>query len=274
MTRRDEINPEVTENDAAIVPNQAVDFSILKQLEELQDIVYDSFHIPLTAWNVIDEEKVLDQVDVIAEFIPDAVKKATSVLERQEQIIQNAEAEAQHIIDTAYQQAEQIRNESGILQQAQQEADQMRFQVQQECEALQRQVQQECDTLQRQTLSELEQIKQMNHQELQQFRQQTLREAHDIQQDADNYADSVLGRLESNLSELMRVVSQSRQMLYDNSPQHNPQLDQNPPQGSVPPRSGSVPTPSRTPQRGQQPAPGNRNGSSAPKRGDRPRRRR
>ncbi len=230
MTRRDEAKPEVTEN-SAIVPSQAVDFSIQKQLEDLQDIIYDSFHIPLTSWNVIDEEKLLDQVDLISGFIPEAVQRAIAVLEREEQILQKAEAVGQQIIDTAHQEAQQIRDESRILQQVQQEADQYRYQVQQECDNLQRQIQQECDTLQRQTLNEIEQLKQVSHQEMHQFRQQTVHEAHDIQRDADNYADNVLGRLENNLTDLMRVVSQSRQMLYDNSPQHNPQLNQQPPPG-------------------------------------------
>ncbi|MFM1843531.1 MAG: hypothetical protein RLZZ490_2274 [Cyanobacteriota bacterium] len=233
MTRRESANPEVTEN-SAIVPRQAVDFDIQQQLAELQELLYDSFHIPLTAWSVIDEEKILDQIDIIAEFIPGAVQRAIAVLEQEAQIIHNAELEAQRIREIAQQEALRIQDESGIIQRAQQEADQYRLQVQQECDALQRQVQQECDTLQRQTLSELEQIKQVTHQELQHFRQQTNRECADIQRDADQYADTVLGRLEGNLAEMMRVVNQSRQMLYDNSPHHNPAINNHNPRPAAP----------------------------------------
>ncbi|WLT39015.1 hypothetical protein NON20_04795 [Synechocystis sp. B12] len=56
MTRRESANPEVTEN-SAVVPGQTVDFDIQQQLAELQELLYDSFHIPLTAWSVVDEEK-------------------------------------------------------------------------------------------------------------------------------------------------------------------------------------------------------------------------
>jgi cell division septum initiation protein DivIVA len=249
MTRQESANPGMTDNNT-IVPQKAVDFDIQQQLAELQELLYDSFHIPLTAWSVVDEEKILDQIDVIAEFIPGAVQRAIAILEQEALIIQNAELEAQRIRELAQQEALRIQDESGIIQRVQQEAEQYRLQVQQECDSLQRQVQQECDTLQRQvqqecdtlqrqTLSELEQIKQVTHQELQQFRQQTNRECSEIQRDADQYADTVLGRLEGNLAEMMRIVSQSRQILYDNSPQHNPAITHHTPK-AVPPASPPV----------------------------------
>jgi cell division septum initiation protein DivIVA len=275
MTRRESANPEVTEN-SAVVPGQTVDFDIQQQLAELQELLYDSFHIPLTAWSVVDEEKILDQIDVIAEFIPGAVHRAIAILEREQQILQGAEAEAQRMIEVAHQEAQRIKDESGIIQKAQYEADQykaqiqqdcdaLQRQVQQECEALQRQTQQECDTLRRQTMGELEQIKQVTHQEIQQFRQQTVQEcealqkqteqeATEMQRDVDTYADRLLSRLEGELGQMMRSVSQSRQILYENSAEHNATITNRPPV--------ATPTPVLPP-------------SPGPKspRGDRPRRR-
>ncbi len=221
MTRRESENPEVTEN-AAAVPRKAVDFDVQQQLAELQELLYDSFHIPMTAWSVVDEEKILDQIDIIAEFIPGAVQRAIAILDREQQMLEGAEAESQRIIEMAYQEAQRIKNESGIIQKAQQEADQYKAQIQHDCDALQRQVQQDCDvlqrqtqqeceTLKRQTLSELEQIKQVTHQEIQQFRQQTVQEcetlqrqteqeATEMQRDVDTYADRLLSRLEGELA--------------------------------------------------------------------------
>lgn len=249
MTRRESANPEVAEHNA-VVPRQAVDFDIQQQLAELQELLYDSFHIPLTAWSVVDEERILDQIDIIAEFIPGAVNRAIAVLEREQQILQNAESEAQRLIENAYHEAQRIKDESGILQKAQQEADQYKAQVQQECDslqqqvqqdcdALQRQVQQECDTIRRQTLGELEQIKQVTHQEIQQFRQQTVQEcetlqrqteqeATDMQRDVDTYADRLLSRLEGELGQMVRSVAQSRQILYENAAEHNAAINNHP----------------------------------------------
>ncbi|WLT39016.1 DivIVA domain-containing protein [Synechocystis sp. B12] len=124
--------------------------------------------------------------------------------------------------------------------QVQQDCDALQRQVQQECEALQRQTQQECDTLRRQTMGELEQIKQVTHQEIQQFRQQTVQEcealqkqteqeATEMQRDVDTYADRLLSRLEGELGQMMRSVSQSRQILYENSAEHNATITNRPP---------------------------------------------
>jgi cell division septum initiation protein DivIVA len=249
MTRRESANSEITEN-SAVVPSQAVDFNIQQQLAELQELLYDSFHIPLTAWSVVDEEKILDQIDIIAEFIPGAVQRAIAILEREQQILQGAEAESQRLIEMAHQEAQRIKDESGIIQKAQYEADQykaqiqkdcdgLQRQVQQECDALQRQTQQECETLKRQTLSELEQIKQVTHQEIHQFRQQTVQEcealqkqteqeATEMQRDVDTYADRLLSRLEGELAQMVRSVSQSRQILYENSSEHNASITNRP----------------------------------------------
>lgn len=250
MTRRENANSEATEG-KAVVRRRVVDFDIQQQLAELQELIYDSFRIPLTAWSVIDEDRILDQIDIVSDSIPEAIQRALAIIEREETIMAHAEEYAQRIVNTAQQEAQRITDETGIIQKAQQEAEQIRYQVQQEyetrqrqtqqecetlqrqtqqecellqrktqqeCETLQRKVQQECETLQRQTLGELEQIKQVTNQELQQYRQQTLRECQEIQADADKYADQLLGRLEQNLSDMMRVVTNSRQVLYENSP--------------------------------------------------------
>ena len=270
MTRRESANPEVTEN-SAVMPSQAVDFDIQQQLAELQELLYDSFHIPLTAWSVVDEEKILDQIDIIAEFIPGAVNRAIAILEREQQILQGAEAESQRIIEMAHQEAQRIKDESGIIQKAQYEADQYKAQIQQDCDGLQRQVQQECDALQRQTqqecetvkrqtLSELEQIKQVTHQEISQFRQQTVQEcetlqkqteqeATEMQRDVDTYADRLLSRLEGELAQMVRSVSQSRQILYENSAEHNASIT-NRPIATAPVVN---PAPSPKPSRGDRP---------------------
>lgn len=240
MARRESPATESTDPKAPS-RRRVVDFDIQQQLAQLQDLIYDSFRIPLTAWSVIDEDKILDQIDSVSDSIPDAIQKALAILDQEERIMTQAEEYAQRIVQSAQQDAAQILDESGIIQQAQQEALQIRQQVQQECELLQRQIQQECDTLQRQvhqdcetlqrqtqqecdtlqrqTLGELEQIRQVTTQEVQQYRQQTVRECQELQRDADQYADQVLTRLENHIAEMMRTVGNCRQILYENSSQ-------------------------------------------------------
>lgn len=195
----------------AITRRRQADFDIQQELAQLQDMIYQSFHLPLTRWTVVDEGKLLDQLDLISANIPDAIKKALAVLEQEQHIITEAEGYAQRIINSAQQRAAQILDETGIIQHAEQEAAQLRHQVQQECEAIQRQ-----------TFAEIEQLRQVTTQEIQQYRQQTLAECQDVQQGADQYADDVLTRLEQNLSEMLKVVRNGRQQLHHKSPQNKP----------------------------------------------------
>ncbi len=213
MVRRDP--PSSTEphdpQSGAIVQRRVVDFDIQQELARLQEMIYESFHIPLTRWTVIDEGKLLDHLEAIGESVPQAIRKALEVLEQEQTILAEAETYAQRIIQSAQQRAAQILDETGIVQQAQQEANQLRQQVQQECE-----------TIQRQTIAEIEQLRQVTAQEIQQYRQQTLSECQGLQDDAEEYANAVLTRLEQELGAMLAVVRNGRQQIYEGSPARNP----------------------------------------------------
>lgn len=208
MARR-ENSPTDSPEAQTMVRRRVVDFDIQQDLAQLQELIYESFHIPVSPWTVIDEGKVLDQIDLISDHVPEAIQKALAILDQEETIMRQAEDYAQRIVQQAQQQAAKILDESDLRRQAEQQANQYRYQVQQECEAMQRQ-----------TLGELEQIRQVTTQELQQYRQQTLQECQDIQRDADNYADAVLGRLEQDLGQMLQIVNNGRQRLYEHSPAH------------------------------------------------------
>ncbi|HAC65658.1 MAG TPA: hypothetical protein DCF68_19530 [Cyanothece sp. UBA12306] len=202
-SRNEPVNHQKTPN----MERQGVDFDIQQELAHLQEMIYESFHIPLTRWTMIDEGKLLDQLDLIGETIPESIRKALAVLEQEQDILAEAEAYAQRIIQSANQKAAQILDETGIIQQAQQEAHQIRQQVNQECQ-----------TIQDQTMAEIEQLRQVTNGEIQQFRQKTLAESQKLQEDADKYADGVLTQLEQELAQMLAVVRNGRQQLYNNSP--------------------------------------------------------
>lgn len=189
------------------VQSPASDFAILQELETLQEILYDSFHLPLTPWTIVDEGKILDQLEVVHDSVPGAVQKALRILEEREAIITQAKDYASRIVQNAQQQAARLLDESGIIQQAEQQAYQIR-----------RQVQQECESIQQQALAEVDRLQQVTHQEIQQVRQQTIAECSEIQEGADRYADSMLSRLERDLGDMLSVVRNGRQQLYSNSP--------------------------------------------------------
>ncbi|MGK7878605.1 MAG: hypothetical protein AB4060_00650 [Crocosphaera sp.] len=198
------INPQHNNTSSS----READFDIQQELSRLQEVIYESFHIPVSRWTIIDEDKVLEQLEFIGTKIPEAITKALQVLQQKQEIMANAEAYAQRIIQQAQQEAAEILDESGIIQQAQHEANQIRQQVQSECEAIQAQ-----------TMAEIEQQRQMANGEMEQLYHKSVGEAQQIQEGADEYADAVLTRLEQELGEMLGVVRNGRQQLYNHSAQ-------------------------------------------------------
>ncbi len=210
---RQESNPrtEPEPNGLRVEPETPVNNSpgidIQRELNRLEEMILDSPRIPLTRRTLVDEEQLLDQLDLIRLNLPSAFQESDIIVRHKDEILQEAEEYAQEIIDAAEQRAARILNEMGLIQQAKSEADQLR-----------QQVQHECDTLQQQTLSEIEQIRYRLQQELEEKRSRTMAECEEIQNGADDYADHVLGSIEQQLNEMMRVIRNGRQQIQGNNP--------------------------------------------------------
>ena len=189
-----------------LTPGRAIDFDLQQELDRLEEMILDSPRIPLVRWTLVDEDRLLNQLDLVRMNLPEAFEKAMEVLQQKQDILSEAEEYAQKIIQSAQQRAAQILDETGIIQQAQGEANQFRQQVQQECEAMQHQ-----------TLAEIEQMRHTAQQELQQMFQRTQAECAQIQNGADEYADRVLNNIEQQLAEMLKIVRNGRQQLSPNS---------------------------------------------------------
>lgn len=198
-------NEAVNHQNKAMTNRRGVDFDIQQELAHLQEMIYESFHIPLTRWTVVDEAKLIEQLDLIGDKLPESIRQALMVLDQEEELLTEAEAYAQQIIQSAKQQAAQILDETRIIQQAQLEANQLRQQVQQDCE-----------TIQKQTIAEMEQLRQLTTAEMQKLRQQSFAESQKLQEDADSYTDGVLTQLEQELNSMLSVVRNGRQQLHKN----------------------------------------------------------
>jgi vacuolar-type H+-ATPase subunit H len=176
--------------------------NIQQELNVLEELILDSPRIPLTGKTIVDEEQLLDQLDLIRINLPEAFERAQQIIAEKETILSEAEEYARQIAAMAEQRAAQILDETGIIQQAERQAQQIRLQVQQECEALQQQ-----------TLREVEQLQNQSRQEFEQTRRNALLEQSQIQEEADRYADGMLSDLEQRLSEMLRIVKNGRQQV-------------------------------------------------------------
>lgn len=197
---------------------------IQRELNRMEEIIFDSLHIPFTRRTLVDEEMLLTQLDLVRENLPTAFAEADKIVRQREEILLSAEEYAQEVMDAAERRAVQILDEMGIIQQAELEANQIRKRVQQECELIQEQ-----------TFAEIERMRLQAQQELEQMRQLALADCEDIQNGADEYADAVLRSIEQQLAEMLRVIRNGRQQL-----QPEPLPDY--PRDTDPPGSASRPS--------------------------------
>jgi F0F1-type ATP synthase membrane subunit b/b' len=186
--------------------NESVGIDIQQELNRLEEMVLGSPRIPLTRRTLVDEEKLLDQLDFIRLSLPEAFAEAAGILQQKQEILLEAEEYGQQIVDAAQAKRAQILDEGDILRQAQREAEQLRRQVQQECEAMMQE-----------TLAEIDRKHHAAQQELEEMRQTAIAQAQEIEDGADVYADSVLQNIEDNLEDMLRVIRNGRQQLHPDS---------------------------------------------------------
>lgn len=160
---------------------------------------------------MVEEEKLLDQLDLVRASLPEVIEKAMEVLQQKAQLIVDAEAYAEEIMAAAERRAAQLLDEMTLIRQAEQIAEQMR-----------REAEQECQTLRQNTLAEVEETRRQLLAEAQQARDTAIAEAREIQQGADDYAGNVLGNLEGQLQAMLTVVRNGRQQLQPPAPAPQP----------------------------------------------------
>lgn len=169
----------------------------------------------------MDEDQILDQLDAIRLNLPPAFRQAVQILQQRDSLMAEAERYAEDLILAAEQQAAQILDEMGLVQQAEQMARQVQAQAQAECDSLRAKVQ-----------AEIEQLKLKSQREWEAQRQNALDEQEMIQQEADTYADRVLSQVEQQLSQMLRIIQNGRSKLQPAEP---PAPVPKRPKGSKPP---------------------------------------
>lgn len=169
-------------------------------------MILDSPRLPIWGRTVIDEEKIIEQLDLIRLSLPEAFHEADAIARHKEEIFLESEQYAQEIIETAERRAAQLMNESGIVRQAEMQAQQIRQRVQQECESIREQ-----------TIAEIDRMRRQAQQELEEMQRMALAECEQIQAGADDYADRTLHDMEMQLAEMLRIIRNGRQQIQVDS---------------------------------------------------------
>ncbi len=97
-------------------------FNVLSELEEL---IEDSFKVPLSHKILIDEERILDFLDRIRAVMPEEIRQARWVLQERDTILAESKEEAQAIVEKSKIQISKQTEESEVVRQAQEMAEQI-----------------------------------------------------------------------------------------------------------------------------------------------------
>ncbi len=91
-------------------------------LDEIEELLDDAPHIPLTGKIIVDMDRLYGLVDRLRKAIPEGVQQAQRVVRDRERILAQAREEADAIIKDARARADKLTSESVITQRAEEEA--------------------------------------------------------------------------------------------------------------------------------------------------------
>lgn len=97
-----------------------MDFMTL--IDKLEDLVTSSKHIPLTHSVMIDEHTLFDIIDAMRSTMPDEVKQARWIVKERQEMLEEAEKQANRIIEEARAKAESMAAEMEVVKLAEHQA--------------------------------------------------------------------------------------------------------------------------------------------------------
>lgn len=91
---------------------------IFKLLEEIEEFIQGSRHVPMTGKVLIGEEELLDFIDRIESVLPEEIRQARLMVKDRERMMEEAGEEAERILNKANQRIEGMISESEMVKQA------------------------------------------------------------------------------------------------------------------------------------------------------------
>ncbi len=98
---------------------------ILNLLERIEDIIEEASKFPLSNKVMIDKEEILEVINEIRLKMPDEINRASWVAKERQRILNEAQSEADEMIDRVKDQQRYLIEENEITKQAQKHAEQL-----------------------------------------------------------------------------------------------------------------------------------------------------
>ena len=98
---------------------------IMALVDKLEDLVAEGKKVPLTSSVMVNEQKIYDIIDEIRASFPDEIKQARWIVKERQEMLEEAEKEANKIVEEARAKADSIAHETEIVKLAENKADEL-----------------------------------------------------------------------------------------------------------------------------------------------------
>ncbi|HWQ62187.1 MAG TPA: ATPase [Negativicutes bacterium] len=105
-------------------------------MEEMENLLLEAARVPFTNKRVIDEDDLGRLIDELREVLPGELMEANRVISERQRILEDAQKEAQGIVDQGKNYIHRLTDESAISRQAQDQANDLLQQAQKEARDL------------------------------------------------------------------------------------------------------------------------------------------
>ena len=110
--------------------------SIEEILDEMEIVLLDAPRVPFTNKRMVEEDEFARLLDELREALPVEVKEANKILNNRQKIMEDAQKEAQSIIDQGKNYVSKLTDENVITRQAQDQANEIVAQAQKSADEL------------------------------------------------------------------------------------------------------------------------------------------
>jgi hypothetical protein len=157
---------------------------ILYLIDRLEELVARAFHVPMGSGVVVHRQRLLDLIDRMRVAMPADIRAAREVLQKQEEVLAEAQEEAGRIIARAQAELEERLKNEAVVKAAEERAQQIAREGEERAQALVR----DAETQARGRLDEAQKI------------------ADQQMEEADLYALQTMQRLETQLTNFLNAV--------------------------------------------------------------------
>ncbi|CUH95598.1 hypothetical protein P22_1672 [Propionispora sp. 2/2-37] len=103
--------------------------SIEQILDELETLLLDASRVPFTNKRVLEEDELARLLDELREMLPGEIAEAGRIVKERQRILDEAQREAQHIVDQAKNYIAKLTDDNAITKQAQEQANEIILQA-------------------------------------------------------------------------------------------------------------------------------------------------